>query len=793
MRSIKKCLSVLLALTLLLSTAVPAAFGAEASYYGDLDGNGKVNSTDARIALRAAAKLDSLSDSQKKTGDMNGDGKINSTDARTILRMAAKIEALVPFAADAQEDKTWSSAEAAPVPAYEPAVFKAKAASLDLGYIDLGGDFSLVISAVEETEYSEEMDAYYKTYNISLGDIHQLNGVAEIRVPYSAEHVEAGQDPAKCVAAMYKNPETGEWEPVLYDVDAEKQEVVIYTDHFSTFGCFTFKNESKRMAKAITVSDLGTADVAAAVAAMQEYMDNGGQAGEKCRDLARPYAETFLNQLKERANATADKMTNWSNIANLLMATVPGLEKGVNKYLTTQALWQDFGFAGIACAAVSLAIQMTNDEKTPADVANMYKDAMYLLISVSQDSLLGTIGSAVWVVDRALTEMNTYGWNKVKDDLKMCYRWYMEKENRWHGKPRTMPQWRTIIRDISMKAESDGTDAAELIEQEIDNYCNEFWLKGDQYMWEIYDELGQTGRGLPSQQMRDEITAEFKGELLDKLKPVFNAVEKDLKNQLRLEFQKRLNKIVKDYNTVTKINLIDDNKNPAYAGYTAVFKVADNGITDARDWTVTLNADGVTTLKTTYLGYVLAGEPTEVELYGPKQKVGKDQPERTVKFVFAEPKTDIMLADAEGGIPGYYKGTYSETRHYDKDSVHQGNRGYYIYEYNGNYYLMQGINPTYAEEVIRGSGAERLFNAQYDNDRVFLQSYAYDPAAKTITFSEKTVYNDIQYHITDYMVTFADDGSVSVSWKTTSYFNDEPKDYESGTFTGQKTAVEQSD
>ena len=787
MRFIKKYLSVLLVLALLLPAAVPAAFGEGVSYYGDLDGNGKVNSADARTALRAAARLEELTDLQKKIGDMNGDGKIKSDDARTILRMAAKLEAPVPFS---DGDKTWSSAEAAPAPAYEPAVFKGSAASLDLGYIDLGDNYDLVMSAADEAEYSEELDAWYKTCDVVLGGVHELNGVAELRVPYSGEHVEPGQDPAKCVAAMYKDPETGEWEPVLYDVDAEAGEIIIYTDHFSTFGVFTFKNESKRMARALSVSDFGAADVSAAAAAMKEYLDNGGEAGELCRNLARPYAETFLNQLKERANATADKMTNWSNIANLIMATVPGLESGVSAYKTTKLLWKDFGYAGIACAAVSLVIQMANDEKTPADVANMYKDAMYLMISISQDALLGTIGSAVWVVDRALTEMNTYGYNKVKDDLKMCYRWYMEKENRWHGKPRTLPQWRTVIRDIAMKArEDDGVDAEELIEREIDRYCGEFWEKGDQYIWEIYDELGQTGRGLPSEAMRKDITAEFKSELLDRLGPVFNAVEKELNNELRMEFQKRLNKIVKDYNSVTKINVIgsgEDGKKSKYAGYTAVFEVADNGLTDAEDWTVSLDADGCATVKTTYLGYVLAGEPKKLSLYAPGRKVGRDEPERTAEFVFTEPKTDIPLTAADG-IAGYYKGTYNETRHYDKDSVHEGTRGICVYEYNGGYYLISGVGAETAEKILSDPAvAERFFKAHYDDETESLLSYSYDPASKTITFTEKFILTEIQYQIEDYTVTFGENGEMNVSWHITDYFRDEPEEYESGSFVGRK-------
>ncbi len=59
---------------------------------GDVNMDGKVNSADARLALRASAKLEELSDEQKQLADMNKDGKVNSSDARTILRTAAKLE-----------------------------------------------------------------------------------------------------------------------------------------------------------------------------------------------------------------------------------------------------------------------------------------------------------------------------------------------------------------------------------------------------------------------------------------------------------------------------------------------------------------------------------------------------------------------------------------------------------------------------------------------------------------------------------------------------------------------------
>jgi len=53
---------------------------------GDVDGDGKVTSTDARIALQAALGKVTLTEKQKVAADMSGDGAVDSTDAREILQ-----------------------------------------------------------------------------------------------------------------------------------------------------------------------------------------------------------------------------------------------------------------------------------------------------------------------------------------------------------------------------------------------------------------------------------------------------------------------------------------------------------------------------------------------------------------------------------------------------------------------------------------------------------------------------------------------------------------------------------
>ena len=59
---------------------------------GDVNGDGKITAADARLILRAAAKLENLSEEQKKEADVNDDGKITAADAREVLRKSSGLE-----------------------------------------------------------------------------------------------------------------------------------------------------------------------------------------------------------------------------------------------------------------------------------------------------------------------------------------------------------------------------------------------------------------------------------------------------------------------------------------------------------------------------------------------------------------------------------------------------------------------------------------------------------------------------------------------------------------------------
>lgn len=72
-----------------ITTTIQIRVGKGTVTWGDVNGDGKVNSTDAVLILRYAAQLGV--DIDTAAADVNGDGKINSTDAVLILRYAAQL------------------------------------------------------------------------------------------------------------------------------------------------------------------------------------------------------------------------------------------------------------------------------------------------------------------------------------------------------------------------------------------------------------------------------------------------------------------------------------------------------------------------------------------------------------------------------------------------------------------------------------------------------------------------------------------------------------------------------
>ena len=87
MRIFKRLISVLLVLSV-FACITPVSAGVK----GDMNGDGKLLISDARVVLKIAAGQKTPTVSQKTTADMDGDGKITVKDAQAVLKLCADLD-----------------------------------------------------------------------------------------------------------------------------------------------------------------------------------------------------------------------------------------------------------------------------------------------------------------------------------------------------------------------------------------------------------------------------------------------------------------------------------------------------------------------------------------------------------------------------------------------------------------------------------------------------------------------------------------------------------------------------
>ena len=88
----KKYVKLLLCLAAIVSTLVVMSLSANAFLTGDVNTDKVITADDARLILRTAVKLETLTEQQFKIADINDDGQITANDARLVLRMSVNLE-----------------------------------------------------------------------------------------------------------------------------------------------------------------------------------------------------------------------------------------------------------------------------------------------------------------------------------------------------------------------------------------------------------------------------------------------------------------------------------------------------------------------------------------------------------------------------------------------------------------------------------------------------------------------------------------------------------------------------
>ena len=539
--------------------------------------------------------------------------------------------------------------------------------TVDLALIDLEGETELTVKKLD-TVTDDEMEATYTAYDISLGDLHDIGGYFEIRLPYSGRNIEAGQDPAECVAGMYYNEDIGDWESVIYRVDTDNKELVITTNHLSTYGCFEFVNEGKRLAKVsdVFVSSLYKPSREDVMAAINELKRNNGDPGEACRNLMSPQLEQSFDAWATAVYGKNEAATYVTNTMTLLTSGVPGVNAALGSSEIAFAMNEALGKCGQQAALLALITMYRKEGKTDNEIIGMYKDAVYYMGSLTGDATLGTIGASVWCVDYALTELGKTSDRIVEDAAKAAFMNYMNTENNYgmkKFKPRTLAEWRSILYKLAKKASRNNVDPEKVLMKEIDRYCGQFWELDSGAQSEAYLAVGLSADYNPKKTIKEAITNEYKHGLISFLTSALMKVQEDIDFDFELRQIAMLDKLKDILNRRTVVDIaeeVPDGGSPRYAGYTAVFAPLNPAAVESQ-WRGRLSGDGKASVPMTYIGWMLVGSPDRIELYAPGKTPGEDAPDKTVPFKLEFPKTTVVIGGEESGFVGTWRWLRSDS------------------------------------------------------------------------------------------------------------------------------------
>lgn len=475
--------------------------------------------------------------------------------------------------------------------------------SIEFGPSAIEGQKTLTVNRVDNASGPEDIKDginYMITYDFDLEGIHDLNGVAEIRIPVTK----------KCFAA-YKNTKTNKWEPVLSYYDYKTREMVIITDHLSTYSVFDVNNEHKRTA-------------------MLEY---SGFDPTRPIDIQK-VAETFAKVAKDDDPnyAAIDAFANKEfTLFNLGIGWYPALleDMGFKKNIFSKSC-DVLGKMGTAWSIV----QFGNLLRT-GDTHEITLSAVKLIVDTAvkpaiEKKLVGckfifSASMTAWaLLDFELQYFREQVETTVKDLYQNAYRLYFSREG---GYPhvegygyRSATEWYNLIAPLFLDSDMSQEEITQRIDEMVKEYINQPWHDTDGYnealsdcrgSWPFWVELREKGR--------KEITENHRKELYS---GVLKSVITNINRKYMCKAHEELNKIYEEYaqmmNMVVYLRFKDSSvkqgEKSKFAGCKIRFAEIPSTILDPQKWECTVKDDGTGIIQFRMYPYVTEGFKPELEV-----------------------------------------------------------------------------------------------------------------------------------------------------------------------------------
>lgn len=410
-------------------------------------------------------------------------------------------------------------------------------------------------------------------YDISLGDKHELEGIAEIRFPMNVSE--------DCfVLGLYYNTTTKKWENVNHYYDETTGELVIHTNHFSPFAGFQIHNANRRNLLlqydylpsymnsnvadlAVKLSDVVKSDNVMA-AAIEEY---GGQYGEVTQ-IGLDIGWTSLQSLGVGSMLLEDFS---SVLGNLGVA-----------FSSYQVCRDNFKSANAQVAGNTLKLCMNR--------------ALYWAGEFCGNAILTASMASVAMLDYAINKFAERAWSLRKDHYRDAFDGYYKQGCKGY---RSAKDWYRVMWKIMNRKDINVDDIHRLVDEEVVNYCKQVW-EDQRYILDFETARGTTIGYGGGNIVCDELSAELRGDLYNGvLQPVFSRIKMKLEDKAYDEAEKQMKKYAAFVNQIVTLKLIDSSiatddvaAKSRFAGCTVRFKDLPKSIEDPEKWQCVLNAKG---------------------------------------------------------------------------------------------------------------------------------------------------------------------------------------------------------
>ncbi|MGI6332353.1 MAG: hypothetical protein ACOX1Y_11555 [Zhaonellaceae bacterium] len=515
-------------------------------------------------------------------------------------------------------------------------------AAIDFGCLLEAGE-ELTIQKVSPASIDSDVEIYAYDFKLSSG---QPEGTVELTIPYDDAGLGADEE-LLSVCGKYLNEQSGQWEDVLYTVDAEANKVHILTDHLSTYSVFKVTNAGKRSEY---ISDV---NVYAA------YMTT-----KQAELLLKTYAEQGVSWQEDVISAFLNANSSLPMFAETNIPTLVSLGGAYDDMITEQ-----FGNAltvlGIATSCTQFAYDAYSNGLTSKETSiSGMKTVLNLGLNLasSQKYLLDSFQVAyvgVGVIDIALTDVMNFAIDTKYESTKNMYdAYYARPENK-----RRVKDWYDLFKKIYEENKSAPQTALDKMQSEIDNYVNKYWevAASDWDSWiDAYEKNGKLSKyPWPSESDRKKISSNYKAEIYDYLQVMFQSLSRDMYFDALTQREKEYKELAALLNRVYTLNFREDYDTEKAKWANAYVKLAPlSDKTTAKEWTIRLDDEANGQMKFTLGAHETARFPMKVEFYKTEKDLEEGKVALSAKLKpFVKTEMEVILNTKTNKVD--YSGTYT--------------------------------------------------------------------------------------------------------------------------------------